>query len=101
MEELSNLIWLGGAIAELGPSGFQCLWSFMHKFLKHYIYGADEHGREQKLAAMTALFTYAECLEQLVFQKSVCFPSCALEIAEPCSVSYCTTSVLLTLSLLA
>ena len=72
MEEWSNLIWIGGAIAACGPVAFRRLWRHMFKFLKHYIYGVDTRCIVQQHAAHEALQRYAQDLEELAVYKQVC-----------------------------
>lgn len=71
MAELSNMIWLGGVVAELGPVGFQQLWAHLHKVLVHYIYGLEVATCEACDAAHQSLRDYAELLEQKVYEGQV------------------------------
>lgn len=71
MEEWSNMIWLGGAIAEHGPIGFQLLLSYMHKFLRHYIDGLDATASNDFRAGHNALQAYAEAVEQMAVNEQL------------------------------
>lgn len=79
MEELSNLIWIGGVIAEKGPLGFQRLWAVMHRFLAHYVYGVTESSREERNAGHNALQKYAELLDDHVYNGEVSAPTQSLQ----------------------
>lgn len=71
MEEWSNMIWLGSAVAQCGPHYFQELWAHMFKFLRHYIYGVDSWSIVEQHAAHEALLEYARLLEMLAVANQV------------------------------
>lgn len=71
MEELANLIWVLGSVAEIGPPEFQDLWKEMYHFLVHYIYGYSEDSHEDRELAHRAIHQYAELLEIQVIRKKV------------------------------
>lgn len=71
MEELSNLIWIGGLLAMLGPPRFKELWSHLQPALQHYMYGFNASVAEM-CAAAERLRKYACKLEQLVKEDKVC-----------------------------
>ena len=73
MEEWSNLIWVGGAIADCGPVTFQALWAHMFKFLQHYLYGVDAWSILEQHAAHEELQKYARFLEELAVNQQVRF----------------------------
>lgn len=66
IEELGNLIWLGGVIAEHGPFSFQELWRPLRKALQHYIYGFEHQHAIDLETGHRALYEYAERLDQLL-----------------------------------
>lgn len=70
MEELAAYIWYGGAIAELGPPGFQKLWKHLHPALWHYFYNRDA-SEEQMREAAASLRRYAEELEKFIINGKV------------------------------
>lgn len=71
MEELSNLIWLGGAIAEMGPAEFQGLWKYLRVALVHYIYGFAHTQASDSELAHRCLWNYAAELDRLVGSRKV------------------------------
>jgi hypothetical protein len=70
MEDLANFIWIGGAIAELGPRGFLKLWKLLQPALWHYMY--NRRGSEEDMHdAAHSLRSYAEEMERFVMQGKV------------------------------
>lgn len=63
MEELANLIWLGGLLAEAGPPGFRRLWGFLQPALQHYLYGWNATVEDIHAAAAN-MRNYAQELER-------------------------------------
>jgi len=74
MEELSNLIWLGGVIAEQGPHEFKRLWRPFRAALEHYIYGFSNKKATDSEFAHRCLWAYAAAVDCLVGQEMVCAP---------------------------
>lgn len=73
MEELGNLIWLGGIIAYAGPIKFQELWRDFQPAMQHYIFGHEDTSK----TAMQAAASFARFqvnLERLVIDGWVCTP---------------------------
>ena len=71
LDELANLIWIGGVVAFYGPPGFQELWTHLRAALKHHLYGVDAT-EDDMCAAAASLRKYACLLEQMVLRGEVC-----------------------------
>jgi hypothetical protein len=65
MDELADLLWLGGILARHGTDAYRDAWSHLQKALVHYLYGFDATQADMRTAA-NELFQYAEQVEKHV-----------------------------------
>lgn len=72
LEELANLIFIGGYIAALGPPKFRLLWSYLQPAVKHYLFGYGASA-EDIVAAGRNMRKFADELERRVLVREVRF----------------------------
>jgi hypothetical protein len=65
MEELADLLWIGGVIARHGSTEFRKAWGFLQPACVHYLFKFDSQQRDMDKAAAN-LRSYAKLIEQLV-----------------------------------
>ena len=70
MEEVADLLWIGGIAAYFATKDWQEAWGHLRAACEHYLFGfeADE---VQCRAAHMRLYTYAECCERAVIKGKV------------------------------
>lgn len=65
MEEVADLLWVGGLAAEHATPEWRLAWSHLRAACEHYLFGFDATEAECR-AAHNRLWEYAECLEYCV-----------------------------------
>jgi hypothetical protein len=71
MEELADLLWLGGVIARHGSAEFRAAWGFLQPACVHYLFNFVSRERDMNEAA-ESLRSYANLVEELVKAGKVC-----------------------------
>lgn len=77
MEELGDLLWIGGIAAKHASPQFQEAWGHLRYAAEHYLYGFTSDEPEQK-KARERLFQYGELIEQAVKAGEVRLRFCRL-----------------------
>jgi hypothetical protein len=70
MEELADLLWIGGIAAKHATDEFRHAWGHLRDAAEHYLYGFDALRQQQREAA-NSLFQYGECIEKQVLKGKV------------------------------
>jgi hypothetical protein len=70
MEELSDLLWLGGVLAKNGTSAWCRAWHHLRQACVHYLFGYDATEQETRTAS-NELRAYAELMEKHVQSNEV------------------------------
>jgi hypothetical protein len=65
MEQLADLLWVGGVIARQGSSTYQKAWGYLQPACVHYLFGLDATFSQMVMAAEN-LRKYANLVEELV-----------------------------------
>lgn len=71
MEELADLLWIGGVLANKAPAGFKKAWGHLQPALVHYLYGFEATEHDIRTASNN-LYKYAELIETHVQAGEVC-----------------------------
>jgi hypothetical protein len=65
MEQLADLLWVGGVIARQGSSTYQKAWGYLRPACVNYLFGLDATSSQMVMAA-ESLRKYANLVEELV-----------------------------------
>jgi hypothetical protein len=74
MEQLADLLWVGGIIAKQGSATFREAWRYLQPACVHYLFGFDSTHLEM-VSAAESLRNYANLIEKLVAQDRVRCPT--------------------------
>jgi hypothetical protein len=72
MEEVADLLWIGGIAAKHATSEWRTAWGHLLASCQHYLFGFQANEVEMR-QAHSHLWSYAECLEDAVKSGQVPF----------------------------
>jgi hypothetical protein len=65
MEEVADLLWIGGLAATLATGQWRLAWSHLRAACEHYLFGYDADEVKMR-AGHIRLYKFAECCEEAV-----------------------------------